>query len=247
MLRKLLWTIFFGFVLLHASVLLAEQKQYSLISTEELKEMIDKSGEELTIVDARGPSEYQEVHIKNAINVPVNDFEQNVGLLPADKTKQIIFYCNGVKCGKSKKAAEKALEAGYENVVVYAEGMPVWEEKGMPIYAGPDYEKKVETSIISPEQLKELVESKKDDFTVVDVRDEEEFRQGHIPGAMNIPSEVFATNSGVLDKNKTIVVYCNSGGRSYNAYRKLMKLSYKNIRQAIFSDWKDAGFTVQSM
>ena len=247
MLRKLLWPIFFGFVLLQASVLYAEQKQYSLISTEELKELIDSSGDELTIVDARGPSEYQEVHIRNAINVPANDFEQNIDLLPADKTKQIIFYCNGVKCGKSKKAAEKALKAGYENVVVYGEGMPVWEEKGMPIYAGPDYEKKVETTIISPEQLKELVESNKDDFTVVDVRDEEEFREGHIPGSLNIPTEVFASSSGVLDKKKMIVVYCNSGGRSYNAYRKLMKLSYKNIRQAIFADWKDAGFAVQSM
>jgi hypothetical protein len=37
---------------------------------------------------------------------------------------------------------------GYGNVLVYAEGMPVWEEKDMPIYAGPDYEKRIETTKI---------------------------------------------------------------------------------------------------
>jgi hypothetical protein len=40
--------------------------------------------------------------------------------------------------------------------------------------------------------------------------------------------------------------YCNSGGRSYNAYRKLMKLGYKNINQSIFADWKEQGLPIES-
>jgi rhodanese-related sulfurtransferase len=55
----------------------------------------------------------------------------------------------------------------------------------------------------------------------------------------------FASQSGRLDKKKKIIVYCNSGGRSYNAYRKLMKLAYKDINQAIFADWKEKGFQVE--
>ena len=172
-------------------------------------------------------------------------FKKYAHLLPTDKTARIVFYCNGVKCGKSKKAAKQAIATGYTKVFVYAEGMPVWEEKGMAVYAGPDYEKRIETAKISPGELDALLESKAENCTVVDVRDLEEYQEGHIPGAINIPSPTFASQSGVLDKKKKIIVYCNSGGRSYNAYRKLMKLGYKDIHQALFFDWKEAGLPVE--
>ena len=87
---------------------------------------------------------------------------------------------------------------------------------------------------------------KKDSVKVVDVSDPEEFAEGHIPGAINLPLKNFAFGSGVPDKKKKIIVYCSSGGRGYGVYRKLMKLGYMNIYQAIFADWTDAGLPVQS-
>ena len=218
---------------------------YALINTSTLKKLLDTNPEDLVVVDARNPEEYQEVHIKNAINVPQKKFKKYAHLLPEKKSARIIFYCNGIKCGKSKKAAKTALEMGYTRIFVYAEGMPVWEEKGMPIYAGPEYEKRIETDKLSLEELNTLIQSKTDTFTVVDVRDPEEFHKGHIPGAINIPSPTFASQSEVLDKKKQIIVYCSGGGRSYNAYRKLMKLGYKDIRQALFFDWQEAGLPVE--
>jgi len=226
------------------SAIIHSANSYTLIDTMGLKKMFD-ANEVVTVVDARNPEEYQEVHIKGAINIPQKKFSDYAHLLPADKAAKIVFYCNGVKCGKSKKAANKALEMGYSNILVYAEGMPVWEEKGMPIYAGPDYEKRIETSKISPNDLNSLIKSGAESFTVVDVRDQDEFEEGHIPGAINIPVADFASKSEILDKKKKIIVYCNSGGRSYNAYRKLMKLAYKDINQAVFADWKEKGFQVE--
>jgi rhodanese-related sulfurtransferase len=218
---------------------------YTIIDTADLKKLLDTDPADVVVVDARNPEEYQEVHIKDAINVPQKKFKKYQHLLPEKKSTQLVFYCNGVKCGKSKKAAKAALAMGYERVLVYAEGMPVWEEKGMPIYAGPAYEKRIETTKISPAELNKLVQSKADTFTVVDVRDKEEFSKSHIPGAINIPSPTFASQSGVLDKKKQIIVYCNGGGRSYNAYRKLMKLGYKDIRQTLFFDWQEEGLPVE--
>ncbi len=119
---------------------------YGLIDTDGLKSMLDR-GVEVAVFDARNLEEYEEVHIKGAKSLPQNKFDQFKHLLPESKAKLIAFYCNGVKCGKSKKAAKKALALGYMNVLVYADGIPVWEEKGMPIYAGPDYEKRIETMI----------------------------------------------------------------------------------------------------
>lgn len=242
---KLVHTITFFLAFMgYALCLQAAEMNYQLIATEELKALLDKN-EAITMVDARSSEEYQEVHIKGAISIPVKEWDKHAHLLPADRSAKIIFYCNGIKCGKSKKAAQKALSMGYEKVVVYAEGMPVWEEKGMPIYAGPDYEKRIETTKISSIALNDLAAEFGKSVIVVDVRDLEEFKESHIPGAINIPVATFASQSEMLDKEKKIVVYCNSGGRSYNAYRKLMKLGYKNINQAIFADWKEAGLPVE--
>lgn len=243
-LTRLSATLFVLLVMAWAVCLQAAETKFQVITTDALKKLLDE-GAQMTVIDARNPEEYQEVHIKGAISIPEKDFAAHVAELPADKGARLVFYCNGVKCGKSKKAAQKAAELGYTDILIYSEGMPVWEEKGLPLYAGPDYEKKVETTKISPADLDALIKSGAATYTLVDVRDGEEFREGHIPGAVNIPVSDFAAQSGVLDKEKKIIVYCNSGGRSYNAYRKLMKLGYPDINQAIFADWKDAGLPVE--
>jgi rhodanese-related sulfurtransferase len=175
------------------------------------------------------------------VSIPEKSFDESLSLLPADKASMLVFYCNGVKCGKSRKAAKKAEAAGYKNLVLYAEGFPVWEERGYSITAGPEYDKKIETTKMKPHDIKALLDAKSHDVVIVDVRDESEFKEGHIPTAINIPVETFATRSEVLHKEKKIVVYCNTGGRSYNAYRKLMKLAYPNIYQTTLAEWNEAG------
>jgi rhodanese-related sulfurtransferase len=139
----------------------------------------------------------------------------------------------------------EAATMGYKNLFLYAEGMPVWEELGYPIIKGPNYEEKIETAKITPKKLNTLIKSGADDFIVVDVRDESEYAEGYIPGAINIPVASFSIQSEKLDKDKTIIVYCNAGGRSYMAYRKLISLGYKNFYQALFADWKEAGYKIE--
>jgi rhodanese-related sulfurtransferase len=197
------------------------------------------------LIDARTREEYQEAHIAGALSIPEKSMEESTSLLPSDKNHQMIFYCNGVKCGKSRKAAKKADAMGYKNIIIYAEGFPVWEEKGNKIVPGPEYAKKIETAKVSPSDLKKLIDSGNKDFVIVDVRDESEYKEGHIPSAINIPAESFALKSEVLPKEKKIIVYCNTGGRSYMAYRKLMKLAYPSIAQTLFAEWKGAKMPVE--
>jgi len=141
----------------------------------------------------------------------------------------------------------KADAKGYKNILIYGEGFPVWEEKGMKIVPGPDYERKIETTKVKPVELRALIESKSGDIVIVDVRDESEYKEGHIPTAINVPVETFALRSETLPKEKKIIVYCNTGGRSYSAYRKLMKLAYPSIAQTLFAEWKEAGFSVERL
>lgn len=218
--------------------------EHKLIDTAQLKAM-HEAKKEFTLVDARTKEEFDEAHIVKAINITEKGYEAQASQLPFDKSALVVIYCNGVKCGKSKKVAAKAEAAGYTNITIYAEGFPVWEEKALPITAGPDYSKKIEPTKLKPAELKQLIDSGAKDFVIVDVRDESEYKEGHIPTAINIPVETFATKSEILPKEKKIVVYCNTGGRSYTAYRKLMKLAYTNILQTMFADWKESGQQVE--
>ena len=239
--RVILITVYFVVAAVFAAQVWADN---DLVSTEALKAMMDEK-KDFTLIDARTKEEYQEAHIVTAVNVPEKQFKELVSTLPADKNSLLVFYCNGVKCGKSKKVAKLASEAGYSNILLYSEGFPVWEEKNFPIAAGPEYGKKIETTKLNPAEVKSLIDAKKDDYVLVDVRDVAEYKEGHIPTAINIPAETFASKSDILPKEKKIIVYCNTGSRSYMAYRKLGKMAYGNIYQTLFAEWKEAGFPVE--
>ncbi|MGC1455346.1 MAG: rhodanese-like domain-containing protein [Nitrospirota bacterium] len=244
--RKIMRTVFLAGILLIAAALSSAhgaEIEFKVVTTDQLKAMIEEK-KAFLLIDARTREEYQEAHIANALSIPENKFEESVSLLPADKNSLMVIYCNGVKCGKSKKVAKKADAIGYKNILIYGEGFPVWEEKGNKIVPGPEYAKKIETAKVSPSDLKKLIDSGNKDFVIVDVRDESEYKEGHIPSAINIPAESFALKSEVLPKEKKIIVYCNTGGRSYMAYRKLMKLAYPSIAQALFAEWKEAKMPV---
>ena len=68
-------------------------------------------------------------------------------------------------------------------------------------------------------------------YIILDVRRPDEFNEGHIPGAVNIPNENIGTAEipELSDKNQLILVYCRSGRRSKEAAEKLVKLGYTNI------------------
>ncbi|MFO0969919.1 MAG: rhodanese-like domain-containing protein [Gemmataceae bacterium] len=61
---------------------------------------------------------------------------------------------------------------------------------------------------------------------VVDVRTPEEYRNGHVPGAINIPLETLRARLHELPKDRDIVVYCQVGQRGYLATRILRQAGY---------------------
>ena len=83
---------------------------------------------------------------------------------------------------------------------------------------------------VSMEEGLELMEADSD-YILLDVRRDDEFEEGHIPGAINIPNESIGTEeiAELPDKNQTIYVYCRSGNRSKQASARLAELGYTNI------------------
>ena len=83
---------------------------------------------------------------------------------------------------------------------------------------------------ISQEEAKEMM--KKDDgHIVVDVRREDEYAEGHIPGAILIPNESIGNDppKELTDPNQIILIYCRSGRRSKEAAQKLADMGYSNV------------------
>ena len=83
---------------------------------------------------------------------------------------------------------------------------------------------------ISQEQAKEMM-AKDDGHVVVDVRRQDEYDVGHIPGAILIPNESIDKDQPeeLPDLNQIILIYCRSGNRSKQAAQKLFDMGYRNI------------------
>ena len=88
--------------------------------------------------------------------------------------------------------------------------------------------REIEEKDIGLEEAKQL---QNEGAMLIDVRSPQEFREGHLDGAISIPEYDIKKEIEkiVLDKNKNIVVYCSSGGRSKKAQKILNKLGYQNV------------------
>lgn len=86
-------------------------------------------------------------------------------------------------------------------------------------------------------------------YTVLDVRTEDEFKAGHIPGAVNLDvlDGSFEKKVAALDKSKTYLVHCAAGSRSANAATQMKKLGFKSVIDLApgFNGWKAAGKPVE--
>ena len=87
-----------------------------------------------------------------------------------------------------------------------------------------------------------------DDFTLIDVREQDEFDQGFIKGATHIPRGFLELRVEALvnDRNKEVVLYCAGGNRSALAAKSLESMGYTNVisMKEGFNGWRNGGLTV---
>ncbi|MDA2730367.1 rhodanese-like domain-containing protein [Bacillus cereus] len=80
---------------------------------------------------------------------------------------------------------------------------------------------------ISGKQLKNIVRKK--GKQLIDVRTVSEYRGNHMKGFQNIPLNELASKASQLDKNKEVIVICQSGMRSKQAAKVLKKLGFQHV------------------
>jgi phage shock protein E len=86
-------------------------------------------------------------------------------------------------------------------------------------------------------------------LTILDIRTPEEFAEGHLAGAVNIDFNApdFESRLAAIDKSKTYLVHCRSGGRSTKSLDIFKKLEFKSITHLDggIQAWQQAGGEVQ--
>lgn len=89
----------------------------------------------LVVVDTRTKADFEMGHIDGAINIVDTDMisEQVLASVISSKTMPVLFYCNGVKCGRAAHATKQAVEWGYTHIFYYALGIRDWKEQQFPL------------------------------------------------------------------------------------------------------------------
>jgi len=100
--------------------------------------------------------------------------------------------------------------------------------------------------VVSPEEMQDLLQL--DGVQLVDVRTPQEHKEAHIPNSQNIDfkSPTFEQDIENLDKNKPVILYCNSGGRSTKCAKKMKEAGFIKIYDLDggISKWKHEGLDI---
>jgi len=204
------------------------ESHYPAVSAEWVKSRIDK-GTAMVLVDSRPKrKQYDKGHIPNAISIPDMQFDDFKERLPADKGTQLVFYCGGLHCKLSHKSAVKAIDMGYTDVKVFAEGYPAWVA-----YAGKAATTAVaataikggqEEGSIDHDEFRRILAGAPESILLVDVRDADEYKKGSLKGAVNIPVDDLENKIKTLPTDKPIVFICGTGARSGESFYMVQDL-----------------------
>lgn len=133
-----------------------------------------QSNDNVVLLDVRTPEEYEEIHLENALLLPVQELSQQsleqIGLGEDAKDKEIIIYC---RSGARSQTAYNIMESlGYTNIKSVAGGMIHWQEDNYPLtetglYTGPLSESEVEDVITDTEGPRIALRRDLHDFGVI--------------------------------------------------------------------------------
>lgn len=185
------------------------------------------------VIDTRPQAQFMAGHIPGALSIAFRDaFATWLGWLVPEG--QELYLVTGPE--PLDAVLDECLLVGYERFGgVLAGGMESWRGAGLPVRQWP---------------LLDAAEAKRmllDGALALDVREEDEFSAGHIPGALHIPLGALPARSGELPHDRPIVVYCGHGERSATGVSILETRSSGPLANLAggFGGWRAAGFEVE--
>ena len=190
---------------------------YSDIDSAKTIELVGETKETL-VIDVRDAEAYAKGHLVNAINIPFDEFEGKISDLEGYKNQTIVLICN--TGNKSGKAGKMLADNGFTKVYNAQDGMDEY-----------DYDTVTYTNVTGKEFEKLVSETK--DAVVLDLRDAKDFKKSSLASSINIPFDEFESKLGEFDKDKEILLYCNTGTRTSEASQILEKNGFTKVVNSI--------------
>ncbi len=107
-------------------------------------------------------------------------------------------------------------------------------------------EARKEVPEVSAQQVNELLKNNGKSPILLDVRESDEWRQGHLEGALPLPRGFLEikVESAIPDKNSPVIAYCAGGVRSLLAAKVMKEMGYQNVSSMAggYGAWKNGGF-----
>lgn len=203
------------------------------------------------ILDLRSLEAFAGAHIEGALNIGMREpFPIWAGRI-LDETlpiwagwivapdSRILLVADSAE--QAEEARTELLRVGYEQVGGYLRrGLHGWTEQGMPVVHG---------NLLSVQELRAIQETgeRGEGWQILDVRSDQEWKEGHIPGASHIPVNELEQRLGELDRDRPLAVYCGSGYRASIAVSLLLRNGFEEVANVpgSISGWKGAGYPLE--
>jgi rhodanese-related sulfurtransferase len=195
------------------------------------------------LLDVRQPAEFERGHLQNAINAPLRELFAHLDDLAKDQP--IVVMC--ASGYRSAMAATALRLAGYDDVYNLESGLGALQTVQA---ADPALEAFVDAFLLAlpdDEGLITATDVATSDAFIVDVREPDEYAEGFIEGAVNIPIRELAQSLTALPaQDAPIIVVCGSGVRSALGLMALELLGYEDVHSMAggMKSWTQAGLPV---
>jgi hydroxyacylglutathione hydrolase len=134
-------------------------------------------------------------------------------------------------------AVRQLIRIGFDDLRGYLDGgMSAWEAAGLPVERVP---------LVAPWDLSPQL-GKPDAPVVLDVRQDDEWAEGHIPGAVHVENGRLPWDELPFGKDRPIVVHCRGGNRSASGISVLLRRGYRNVAllDGGWVGWSSSGFPI---
>lgn len=166
------------------------------------EKFVSEVGNGMIILDTRSPEAISGAYIPQSLAIPLEMLPSFAGwFLSYDKPIGLLCDDNH----QVEDAVRYLFRMGFENIPAFLEGgLFEWETSGREFDRIP--------AIHAGEIVKKIVE--KDDFTLLDVREDKEFKEGHLPGATNIYLGLLPEYLDEIPEARPLITFCGSGLRA---------------------------------
>ncbi|RDI41034.1 MBL fold metallo-hydrolase [Falsibacillus pallidus] len=209
--------------------LLSQSKTPVITEKERMQQLLQNN--HTTFIDARAAEEYANGHIKGFINLPYNKIFTNWAGWVLDYEKDLVVLTD------QKSSVKHALQSiGFDRIAAFVEPDVISNGEDAPLEG---YASIPAGELIEP--------AKNGEYFIIDVRNDQEWEDGHIPGAHHFPLGHLDEHLDEVPKDQKLLVHCQSGARSAIASGLLMANGFNNLINVKggIAEWKEQNGPIQ--